>query len=155
VRGLCLRRGLPRAGLIGDQRTAHDPTHTGGCAARSYAYIDGRVVHDPNYPAERRLSGAPPHSGSLWAGYDPATGIGANVGVFYTGERRTLNSSQVVTPGYATVDAGVSYRIAGRYEARLNVRNALDQRYYTGAQSFTLVFPGAPRTLQASVSAEF
>lgn len=121
----------------------------------SYAYLDGRIVEDPNHEAGRRLSGSPPHSGSLWTSYEPGDRIGVGAGVFFTGKRRTLNSSQVVTPGYTTVDLAVSYRLAGRHQARLNIKNALNRRYYTGAQSYTLVFPGAPRTLQLSLATTF
>lgn len=121
----------------------------------SYAYLDGRVVEDPNHEAGRRLSGSPPHAGSLWTSYEPGDRLGVGGGIFFTGKRRTLNSSEVVTPGHTTVDLAVSYRLGDRYQARLNLKNALNRRYYTGAQSYTLVFPGPPRTVQLSLAATF
>ncbi|MBG0811204.1 TonB-dependent receptor [Methylosinus sp. H3A] len=38
---------------------------------------------------------------------------------------------------------------------QLNVRNLLDETYYTGATSRNAIIPGAPRTFISSMRAEF
>lgn len=99
----------------------------------SYSWMDARVLDDPNYEAGRPLSGAPEHSGSVWATWAATPALRLGGGAFASGSMPSWLSSDVVKPGYATVDAFVEYGLGATSSVQVNVRNLFDARYYTGA----------------------
>lgn len=103
----------------------------------SYSWMDARVLDDPNYEAGRPLSGAPEHSGSVWATYAVTRDLRLGGGVFASGAMPSWLSSDVMKPGYATLDAVGEYRFGPERSLQVNVRNVFDARYYTGAYATT------------------
>lgn len=66
-------------------------------------------------------------------------------------------------PGYVRVDAAVYYRNQAHILnkktnliASVNIRNLLDERYFTGAQNFReIIYTGAPFTVVGSLKLEY
>jgi len=149
----------------------------------SYSYIDARIINgqgpspqDINngtlFPptnviseSGNRLQDVPYNSGSFWAKYDadgPWRGLSLGAGVVGVGERQGDNQNSFLLPAYARVDTMIQYRFKPPRETQIklmtfqfNVKNLFDTVYYQNSSSRLNVFPGAPRTLLASVRAEF
>ncbi len=97
---------------------------------------------------------------SLWVKYDadgdfrgPSLGAGVQAVA-----RQGDNNSSFRLPGYAMA----MYRFQPAHlpvvknpSFQLNVRNLLDETYYTGATCRNAIIPGAPRTFISSMRAEF
>lgn len=133
-----------------------------------YAYVDAFV----NESLTRSEIGAPQrnvakHSANLWARYNvpggSLKGLGFGVGGAYQSKRYGLTTNSAATqftmPGYYKVDAAV-YQQWGRYSFALNVKNALDERYFPGGGSGSAagnvrIAPGVPREVIFSVRTRF
>jgi iron complex outermembrane receptor protein len=120
----------------------------------SYAYTDAKVTSDPQFQGTR-LANVARHSGSLWLRWmlDGQWAIGG--GVFAQGQREGDQANSFQLPGYARVDAMVSYTFAApggangsRGSLQLNVNNLFDRRFFTGSHQFVQdwIKPGDPRT---------
>ncbi|MBL8268300.1 TonB-dependent siderophore receptor [Steroidobacter sp.] len=100
----------------------------------------------------------------LWARYDflgALEGLGASLGVSYTGERAgnlpTAADPRLMTlPSYTIVDVGVYYTIS-RYNFALRVSNLLDEEFIesTGVIPEVQLQMGAPRQLALTLRASF
>jgi iron complex outermembrane recepter protein len=131
----------------------------------TYSHTNARIVQDLTGQQGNRLQNAPFHDGSVWVKYDASgdlRGLSLGAGVQAVGARQGDNSSTFRLPGYATVNAMAMYRwqptslpMVKNLSLQLNVRNLLDEVYYTGANSRTQIMPGAPRTFLFSMRAEF
>lgn len=140
--------------LVGRQRTdGAEVSLSGSLRPRwnvygGYAWLATKILRSNNVSTGVRLEGnraghIPLHSASLWSTYSFENGFGFGSGFIYAGDRFTSNDNLVVLPGYARVDATVFYR-ARRYEAAVNLRNLLNNRYFETAQGNFQIFPGAP-----------
>ena len=125
----------------------------------SYSYTDAVVTEDPQFEGTR-LANVPRQSGSVWARFlvDRHWAVGG--GVFCQGARLGDQANTFVLPGYARVDAMVSYDLnlrAARMLLQLNVDNVLDHRYYTGSHQFVRdwIQPGRPRTVTLAVRVDY
>ena len=61
-------------------------------------------------------------------------------------------------PAYTRVDANLAYEFDagfGPLRAQLNVLNLFDKFYYDSGGAFIPLYPGAPRTVTASLSYRF
>lgn len=134
----------------------------------SYAYTDTEVLEDfGGTTAGNKFANVPKHSGSVFAKYEfnGARGLAVGGGVYMAGSRFVDFGNSASLPGYARVDAFVSYggwKFAGaKISAQLNVRNLLDKKYYESSDPDANVaprlgiYPGAPRAVFGSVRAEF
>jgi iron complex outermembrane recepter protein len=125
----------------------------------SYTYLDAEFTEDPSLGGNR-IANAPEHSGSVYATYDfsgPVQGLSIGGGVQYMGEREAVNANTFQLPAYTRLDANIAYRFGdrGRYRVQLDGFNLHDKRYYDSGGSFVPIYPGAPRTIRASLSAAF
>ena len=91
----------------------------------------------------------------------PLAGFGANVGLLYNSNRYTYDSfaypwqdPMMVLKNYILVNGGLSYTFEG-WEARINVNNIFDKRYYPDACCITRVTPGEPRNWRLTISRRF
>ncbi len=143
----------------------------------SYAYIDARITEDNTFVEGSRLPNVPKHQASLWTTYTinqgMLKGFGVSAGFLVFGQRNGIFLCQdpegsfcqqpFSLPGYTRVDAAVYYRNQAHilnkrtnFIASVNIRNLLDERYFTGAQNFReIIYTGAPITVIGSLKLEY
>lgn len=143
----------------------------------SYAYIDARITEDNTFIEGSRLPNVAKHQASLWTTYtvrDGALkGFGVSAGFLAFSQRNGIFLCQdpegsfcqqsFNLPGYVRMDAAVYYRNQvhvmnkkTNFNASVNIRNLLDERYFTGAQNFReIVYTGAPLTVVGSLKFEY
>ncbi|MGO1430476.1 MAG: TonB-dependent siderophore receptor, partial [Halomonas sp.] len=70
-------------------------------------------------------------------------------------QANTANSFEL--PSYTRWDANVIYRFGEeqRYRVQMMVQNLGDKRYYDSGGAFVPTFPGAPRSVLATVGMTF
>lgn len=131
----------------------------------AYTYIRGRYLEDEFAPPGTPLPNIPKHNATLFGHYKvqsgPLAGLGANLGMLYNSNRYTYDSfaypwqdPMMVLANYVLVNGGLSYAVEG-WEARINVNNIFDKRYYPDACCITRVTPGEPRSWRLTVSRRF
>lgn len=131
----------------------------------AYTYIRGRYLEDEFAPPGTPLPNIPKHNATLFGHYKvqsgPLAGLGANLGMLYNSNRYTYDSfaypwqdSMMVLANYVLVNGGLSYGFDG-WEARINVNNIFDKRYYPDACCITRVTPGEPRSWRLTVGRRF
>ncbi|MGL5836776.1 MAG: TonB-dependent siderophore receptor [Waterburya sp.] len=122
-----------------------------------YAYTDTEVTKDNNGNEGNQLDNVSPHSASLWTTYEIQDGdwkgLGLGGGLFLIDEREGDLENTFTLPSYVRTDALIYYR-RQNWQAQLNFKNLFDVDYYEGA-AFGSVFPGAPFTVQGSMSFKF
>ncbi len=139
----------------------------------NYAYTDATIkaAVDP-IQVGARLTNVAKNSANLWSRYDipsgPLKGLGAGVGLVYTGERTgtlpttagtatsTTGPNVLILPSYTVVDFALYY-LWDRYAFNLKVGNLFDRTFYESAgQTGTVqVAPGAPRSVTLSMRVNF
>jgi iron complex outermembrane recepter protein len=129
-----------------------------------YALTNATIAKDNTYLVDSFLQSVPRHTGNLWIRYNQTHGLltGASIGAGVSGVSRMQGqlitqaapTTSYLVPGYARVDAGVSYERAKdehwKYRFAFNANNLLDRRYFSGASGRFAVYPGSPRDLIAS-----
>lgn len=127
----------------------------------NYTYLDTEVLEDSFVAPGVRLVNAPEHSASLWTTYDLAGSLqGASVGVGaqHIGRRAGNTDNSLFLPSYTRFDANLAYDFDagfGPMRAQVNVLNIFDEFYYDSGGAFIPLYPGAPRTVTASLSYRF
>jgi iron complex outermembrane receptor protein len=116
----------------------------------SYSYTDTRVTSDPLFEGTR-LANVARQSGSVWLRHALGGQWVVGGGVFAQGQRQGDQANTFQLPGYARVDAMVSYAFAlgtTKGSVQLNVNNLFDRRYFSGSHQFVQdwIKPGDPRT---------
>lgn len=130
--------------------------------ALAYAYTDARITADNSLPVGARTPAAPLHGFNVWTKYvvphGALKGFGAGVGLHYysrqLGDSTYVPGHEFDLPAYGLVDAALYYS-RGRFRAQLNVSNALDREYYSGAYDPLYVLPGTPRQIRVSTTWKF
>lgn len=129
--------------------------------AAGYSLLGAEIV-DGGYDSggvllNGRLPGlVPRNSATLFTTFDLHRGFGLGVGAVYMGGRYTSNDDSVSMPAFTVLNAAAYYR--GRHwEARLNLNNVLNHRYYATAGEGTdavgqTLMPGAPLAAQGTVA---
>jgi catecholate siderophore receptor len=129
-----------------------------------YAYLDAEIIKS-NTMAVGTISGinqslqgkkpinVPDHSGTVWTSYRITPQWEIAGGVFFASSRYADNVNEVTLPGYARVDASVSY-IHKHFTLQGNVFNLFDEKYYQSGQARSAL-PGVPLTGQISVRLRF
>jgi iron complex outermembrane receptor protein len=129
----------------------------------AYSFHDARFtdfVSDfgdgPTQVAGNRLPASARNIGSAAVTYSPARGLDAHARVQLVGDRFLDEVNTALVPGYATVSAGIGYRIA-RWELRVDGRNLSDERAPVslsemGSGAFYLL---PARRIDASLSLNF
>lgn len=125
-----------------------------------YAYTDARVTEDNSIPEGDFLQNVAENTANLWTTYEiqggALRGLGFGLGLFFVGERQGdfLPNTNFQLPSYFRTDAALFYR-RDRLAAALNIRNLFGTEYYETAQGRNIVYPGAPFTVQGTISYEF
>ncbi|MBW4477600.1 MAG: TonB-dependent siderophore receptor [Tolypothrix brevis GSE-NOS-MK-07-07A] len=122
-----------------------------------YAYTNAQVTEDNSIPVGNRLVNVPENSFNLWTSYEiqqgSLQGFGLGLGLFYGGERQGDFNNSFQIPSYLRTDAAIFYN-RDRFRAAINVRNLFNVDYIEGG-SFDNLFPGAPLTVQGTISWRF
>jgi iron complex outermembrane receptor protein len=127
----------------------------------NYTYLEAEVAEDSFIAPGTRLVNAPRHSASLWTTYDlagPLRGLSLGLGAQHIGSRAGNTDNSIILPAYTRVDANLAYDFdagVGPMRAQLNVLNLFDTFYYDSGGAFIPLYPGAPRTVTASLSYRF
>jgi catecholate siderophore receptor len=155
---------------VGNQRTRGVELAISGHLSRNwsisagYSLLDAAIV-DGGYDAggvllNGRLPGlVPRNSSTLFTAYELPHGFGIGAGMVSMGGRYTSNDDSVSLPAFAVFNAVVYYRSA-HWEARLNLNNVLNHRYFVTAGEGTdvtgqTVMPGAPLNLGVTLVRKF
>ncbi|WP_292033366.1 MULTISPECIES: TonB-dependent siderophore receptor [unclassified Brevundimonas] len=120
----------------------------------NYAWTDART-DDAAFASEDVLN-VPKHSGSLFVMGRFNTSHGTDwsftAGAAYAGDRAAaIDGSGVRLPAYWKAKAAVEYGLTDRVSTRLEIDNLFDERYAQSSYSPLWIFPGAPRSLKASI----
>lgn len=120
----------------------------------NYAWTDART-DDAAFAREDVLN-VPEHSGSLFVigrfGTPHGTDWSFTAGAAYAGDRAAaIDGSGVRLPAYWKAKAAVDYGLTQRISTRLEIDNLFDERYAQSSYSPLWIFPGAPRTIKASI----
>jgi iron complex outermembrane receptor protein len=124
-----------------------------------YEYDQAQVVADNSLPAGNLLIDAPRNSGNLWTTYGitkgPLRGLGIGAGLSATSIREGDLLNSFALPGYAKVDTTLYYTAQetrrGSWRLSLNIKNALDRKFYETSTGPATIRPGAPLTILAAV----
>ena len=120
----------------------------------NYAWTKARA-DDAAFATDAVLN-VPEHAGSVFvlarfAGVEDR-GLTLSVGATFIGPRAgAIDTSGLVLPGYAKAKLGADYRLSRHTSIRLVADNLFDARYAQSSYSPVWIFPGAPRTVKASV----
>ncbi len=120
----------------------------------NYALTDAQA-DDAAFATDAVLN-VPKHSGSVYAIGRFATPAGrewsVTAGTAYTGDRIAgLDGGGVQLPAYWKAKAAAEYALTERIAARLEVDNLFDEHYAASSYSRLWIFPGAPRSVRASL----
>lgn len=120
----------------------------------NYAWTHART-DDAAFATDRVLD-VPEHAGTLFVlgRFLDAEGRGPSVsaGASYMGDRAgAIDGSGLVLPAYLKAKAAIEYAFSPRLGVRLEADNLFDARYAQSSYSPLWIFPGAPRTVRASL----
>lgn len=127
----------------------------------NYTYLDAKVLEDSFATPGAKLVNAAEHAASLWTTYDlagPLKGASIGLGAQHIGKRAGNTDNSITLPGYTRVDANLAYSFDagfGPLRAQLNALNLFDDFYYDSGGAFIPLYPGAPRTVTASLTYRF
>lgn len=127
----------------------------------NYSYNDAAITNAKGADSVnvgRQKPNAPKHQGNIWMKYTiPAgkvKGLGLGVGAnFVTTRNVSLNSTETL-PGYALLNAAVYYKV-NKVQLQVNFNNLTNKIYWVGGYDYLRLFPGAPRSWQATISYTF
>ncbi len=123
-----------------------------------YAYTDAKITEDNTFPVGNRLNNVPEHKFNLWTTYTlqegSLKGLGFGLGVFYVGNRAGDLDNSFFADDYTRIDAAIYYE-KKNYRFALNFKNLFDAEFLEGTQNRRQVIPGAPFTVQGTVSIKF
>ena len=120
----------------------------------NYGWTDA-TADDSAFATDAVLN-VPEHSGSLFAIGRFATAHGTTwsvmAGAAYVGDRAgALTLNPVRLPAYWKAKAALDYGLTPQVTARIEVDNLFDERYAASSYSALWIFPGAPRSVRASL----
>jgi iron complex outermembrane receptor protein len=105
----------------------------------------------------RQASNAPKEQGGFWGKYDfvkgRLKGLGIALGANFQTERQS-GAYDVTLPGYYVANAGIYYTI-DKIRISATFDNLFNETYWLGADSFSRLFPGAPRHFMVGVGYTF
>ncbi len=158
------------ASNVGDQRSRGVELNLDGhvtkqwSVAAGYSLLDAEIVNGGYDTGGVLLNGRKPglvprDSATLFTTYDLQDGFGLGAGAVYMGGRYTSNDDFVSMPAFAVLNAVAYYR-HGHWQARINLNNILDHRYYVTAGEGTdatgqTLMPGTPRSVQGTLAWHF
>ena len=122
----------------------------------NYAWLDAKA-DDAAFPTPDVLN-VPEHSGTLLVVHRIPSARGEwqlSGGVAYVGERTgAVTVNPVILPDYVKAKAAIEAPITDTLRFRLEADNLFDERYAASSYSALWIYPGAPRTVRASLRFE-
>lgn len=120
----------------------------------NYAWTYARA-DDAAFATDRVLD-VPEHAGTLFllGRFQDAGGRGLSLGAgaSYVGDRAgAIDGSGLILPTYVKAKASVEYAFSPHVTLRLEADNLFDAHYAQSSYSPVWIFPGAPRTVRASL----
>lgn len=119
----------------------------------NYSWVDAR--NDDSTFATPAVLGVPEHAGTLLVVHRLPLAGGEwqlSGGVAYVGDRAgSLDATPLVLPDYVKAKAAVEAPVAPGLRFRLEADNLFDARYAASSYSRLWIYPGAPRTVRASL----
>lgn len=104
-----------------------------------------------------QLDNSAQHTASLWTTYQiqngSLKGFGGGLGFFFAGDRPGDSLNTFELPSYFRTDATIFYK-EDAWRA-LNFRNLFNVEYYETAQNRNIIYPGAPFTVEGTISYTF
>ncbi len=127
-------------------------------AVVNYAWTRART-DDRSFATPLALN-VPDHSATAFIvhRFDPGTGRDWQIsgGVAYVGKRSgATDASGLMLPDYVKVKASADIPLSSSLTVRAEVDNLFDERYAQSSYNSVWIYPGAPRTVRASLRAEF
>lgn len=125
----------------------------------AYTYLDAQVAEDARYKGTR-LANTARHAGSLWGRWTFDEQWTGGLGVFAQGQRQGDVGNTFQMPGYARVDAMLSYgfrTVSGKGSLQFNLKNVFDKVHYTGSHPLVKdwIQVGAPRTASLTLRLDY
>jgi iron complex outermembrane recepter protein len=128
----------------------------------SYSYIDATIVTDNDKTLEgARTQNTPRNSANLWTRCNFAKGtalkdLGIGLGLQHNGSRIPWFTRAFEVPAYTIFDMALYYTPGkSNMQLSLNMNNVFNQTYWLGAQTYTRLFPGAPRNVMLTATYRF
>ena len=122
----------------------------------NYAWLDAKADDDA-FPSPDVLN-VPEHSATVLVVHRIPTERGdwqLSGGVAYVGDRAgSLATTPVVLPEYVKAKAAIEAPLTKNLRFRLEADNLFDKRYAASSYSALWIYPGAPRTVRASLRFE-
>jgi len=131
----------------------------------NYAYTNTEILENRADPSliGRALGNVPDHSVRIWAAYEffsgsPLQGLGLGAGLRHESDRRAqFDDTQL--DAFTTLDAAVWYErsLAGgkAIRAQVNIENLTDKRFFPRASDQSIVHPGEPLNVRATITLTF
>lgn len=122
-----------------------------------YSYLDATTTSSPNPALQgKRATLTPEHGANLWLVKAFGNNVRAGAGLNYVDDRAADPANTVILPGYAVVDAMLSYKLGG-IDVQLNLNNLFDRKYTLSGHGTApnLNTPGAPRNFQVTARYNF
>ncbi|WP_313110690.1 TonB-dependent siderophore receptor [Stutzerimonas nitrititolerans] len=120
-----------------------------------YTYMDTDIIKGD---ANAVFALMPQNQFSLWSNYElqggPLAGLGLGTGI--TGMSHFQTATGIEAPGYAVMDAKLSYPLTSKLTATFDVNNVFDREYYSRVGGYnTFNFYGPSRTFLVGARYEF
>ena len=113
-------------------------------------FISGGASYTGNTPPN-----VPEVAANLSVYWAPIDALRANASLRYVGRSFSDNANSYRVPGYAVVDAGLTYAFTPNLAANLRVYNLFDKDYATTTYNDEQWILGRPRSIDISVTAHF
>jgi len=148
--------------LTGSQRSKGIELEVNGQVTKSWRLSGGLALQDAEIrstttaaPAGRTVALVPKRSLSLWSSHDIGEKVNVGLGLIAQSKRFATVSNAVTLPGYARVDAALSYAPTDWLVLRANVENLFNRRYWATAHNDNNITPGAPTNARVSATVRF
>lgn len=129
----------------------------------NYAYNDAKITSSRvESEIGRQKPNAPKHIGNFWTKYTVGrgnfaglgVGLGANFQTDFLGSIVAAGQQPRVFPSYQLINAAVYYRLS-KFRIQLNINNLANKTHWVGGYDYLRAFPGAPRSVLATVAYTF
>lgn len=128
----------------------------------SYSYVDATIIMDKDASLiGQRKENTPRHSANLWTRYNFGAksvlkDLGVGLGVQHSGSKVPWFVRTFEVPAYTLLDIAVYYTPAkSNVQVSINMNNVTNETYWTGAQTYLRLFPGAPRNMMLTMNYKF
>ena len=118
--------------------------------ARFDDFLSGGTSFDGRTPPN-----VPETMANLWLRWDATRRLQARTGLRYVGRRFSDNANRFRIPGYAAIDATISYALTDRVAIDLRGYNLLDKAYAITTYGDRQWILGRPRSLDVAIRAAF